>query len=127
MTVTLPAAVMRAMNGPGRRQMRRMRGSALTSTAACRSPGKSAVASRKALTPAFHERLTLQGVAPNVAILRQKRPTSRSDCGQERFVVGAGIEVIREHFDRRAGASQGSGDQPGAEVVIDQEDGLRRP
>ena len=74
-----------------------------------------------------HERLALQGAAPDVAILRQKRPSSRSDSSQERFVVGAGSEVVREHFNGRAGVSQGFGDQPGSEVVIDQENGLRLP
>lgn len=118
---------MRAMNGPGRRQMRRMRGSALTSTAACSSPDRSAEVSRKALTFASNERLTFQGAAADVAVLREKRPPPRSDGGQQRFVVGAGIEVVREHFDGRAGVSQRFRDQLGAEVVIDQEDGLRRP
>ena len=47
--------------------------------------------------------------------------------GLDRFVVDAGIEVIREHFNGRTGVSQGFGDQPGPEVVIDQENGLRLP
>lgn len=55
----------------------------------------------------------------------RKRPPPRSDGGQQRFVVGAGIEVVREHFDGRAGMAQRF--QLGAEVVVDQEDGLRRP
>ena len=74
-----------------------------------------------------HERLPLQGAPSDVAVLREKRPSSCSYCGQERLVVDAGIEVIREHLNGRAGVAQGFGDQLGSEVVIDQENGLRLP
>ena len=74
-----------------------------------------------------HERLALQRAAPDVAVLRQEHPSARSHGGEELLVVGAGVEVIREDFNRRAGVAQGFRDQPGAEVVIDQEDGLRLP
>ena len=74
-----------------------------------------------------HERLALQGAAPDVAVLREKCPSPCADRGQERLVVGAGIEVLREHLNGRAGAAQGFGDQPGPEVVIDQENRLRPP
>lgn len=76
---------------------------------------------------AVHERLTFQGTASDVAVLREKRPSSCACSGEERLVVGTGIEVIGEDLNGRAGASQGFGDQPGPEVVIDQEYRLRLP
>lgn len=118
-TVRSPAAATRARNGPNRRQMRRM--PCLDKYRRLLTSGQvGSCMSRKALDLRVHERLAFPGVASDVAILRQKRPSAPSDGSQERLVVGGA--VVREHFNGRAGVSQGFRNQPASEVVIEQED-----
>lgn len=118
---------MRAMNGPGPAADASNAGEGCDERRRLLVSRQTGRGEQEGLDLRVHERLTFQGAAADVAALREKRPPPRSDRGQQRLVVGAGVEVVREHFDVRAGFPQRVGDQLGAEVVIDQEDGLRRP